>query len=73
LCYAVLFGIKGAITKPSPNPIKIQAINRSAEVLRKMNPMPRPIIVDPAIAHELLSVLLVFIICGFYKMVNKLG
>jgi len=47
--------IKEAITRPAPNPMRIDAINNRAEVLRNMNPTPRPIRVVPEITHVLLS------------------
>ena len=52
----------GAITKPRPIPIQIQATNMRGDVLRKINPIPRPISVVPPMAQELLSVFLLVII-----------
>ena len=60
--------IKEAITRPAPNPIRIDAINNRADVLRNMNPTPRPIRVVPEITHVLLSFfkfILVFLVFSF--------
>ena len=49
---------KGAITRPEPIPIKMDATNNRADVLRNIKPTPTPIIVVPPITHELLSLFL---------------
>jgi hypothetical protein len=49
---------KGAITRPDPIPIKMDATNNRADVLRNIKPTPTPIIVVPPITHELLSLFL---------------
>ena len=54
--------IKGANTRPAPIPIRIDATNIRADVLRNMNPTPRPISVVPPIIHVLLSFFLFILI-----------
>ncbi len=46
---------KGAITRPAPIPIKIDATNNRADVLSNIKPTPTPMIVVPPTTHELLS------------------
>jgi len=46
---------KGAITRPNPIPIKMDATNNRTDVLRNIKPTPTPITVVPPITHELLS------------------
>ena len=67
--------IKEAITRPAPNPMKIDATNNKADVLRNMNPTPRPIRVVPEITHVLLSFLifiLVFLVFSFNGVTCRL-
>ena len=47
--------IRAVITRPTPIPMRIDAINSRADVLRNMNPTPIPISVVPPMTHELLS------------------
>ena len=54
--------IKGANTRPAPIPITIDATNIRADVLRNMNPTPRPISVVPPMTHALLSSFLFILI-----------
>ncbi len=58
--------IKEAITRPTPIPIRIDATNIRADVLRNMNPTPRPMSVVPPIIHELLSSFLFILIFSFF-------
>jgi len=53
----------GANTRPTPNPIRIEATNNKGDDGRKKNPTPTPIMIVPPMAHELLSSFLVVIIC----------
>jgi hypothetical protein len=48
-------GMKAAIIRPNPIPIKTDATNNSGDVLRNIKPTPTPKIVEPPITHELLS------------------
>ncbi len=48
-------GMKGAIIRPNPIPIKTDATNNRGDVLRNIKPTPTPKIVAPPITHELLS------------------
>ena len=46
--------IKEAITRPTPIPMRIDATNIRADVLRNMKPTTRPISVVPPMTHVLL-------------------
>ena len=50
--------IKGAITRPTPIPMRIDATNINADVFRNMNPTPIPISGVPPMTHVLLSAFL---------------
>ena len=60
--------IIGAITKPAPIPISIEATNNIGDVCIKIKPTPIPIKVVPPIAQELLSSFLVSMI--YYLSIN---
>jgi len=55
--YFLGFEMKAVITSPAPMPMKMDATNNNADVLRNINPTPTPISVVPPMAHELLSLL----------------
>ena len=61
-----LIEIKDAITRPTPIPMRIEATNIRADVLRNMNPTPSPISVVPPMTHVLLSSFLFIIIYPFF-------
>lgn len=58
--------IKEAITRPAPTPMRMDATNIRADVLRNMKPTPRPISVVPPITHVLLSSFLLILICRLF-------
>ncbi len=47
--------MKGAMTRPAPIPIRMDAINNRTDVCRNIKPTPTPITVVPPTTHELLS------------------
>jgi len=57
--------IKGANTRPAPIPMRIDATNIRTDVLRNMNPTPRPISVVPPMTHALLSSFMHFNLVSF--------